>query len=352
MACKVEELLTIAHQAGASDVHITIGVPAKMRVVGKLMNINEHILNATETKEIAYEIMPDYHKAIFEETGEADLSYEIENVGRYRVNIYKQRGAVAIAFRLINTKVPSPEKLGIPSSVVDLYQKKRGLILATGPTGSGKSTTLAAIIDQINKNRDAHIITLEEPIEYLHEHKRSIVNQREVGLDTQSFNNALRAALREDPDVILVGEMRDFETISIAVTAAETGHLVLSSLHTIGATNTIDRIIDVFPPHQQQQIRVQLANVLEAVISQQLVPSISGTERVAAFEVMHANAAVRNLIREGKTHQLLSVMQTNKQAGMITMDDALATLQNEFRISKETALQFAQNPKSISTMLF
>lgn len=352
MANRIDELLTLAHQAGASDVHLTVGVPAKMRVIGKLANIKDEIMKAVDTKQMADEILTEYHKDIFEKEGEVDLSYEIKDIGRYRVNVYKQRGAVAMAFRLINTVVPSAQKLGIPQSVIDLAEKKRGLILATGPTGSGKSTTLAAIIDQINRTRDAHIITLEEPIEYLHEHKRSIVNQREVGLDTQSFNNALRAALREDPDVILVGEMRDFETISIAVTAAETGHLVLSSLHTIGATNTIDRIIDVFPPHQQQQIRVQLSNVLEAVISQQLVPSISGSERVAAFEVMHANAAVRNLIREGKTHQLLSVLQTNKQGGMVTMDDALATLQNEFRISRETALQFAQNPKSIESMLF
>lgn len=257
-----------------------------------------------------------------------------------------------MALRLINTVVPSPEELGIPESVVDLYKKKRGLILVTGPTGSGKSTTLASIIDTINKNRNAHIITLEEPIEYLHEHKCSIVNQREVGQDTMSFANALRAALREDPDVILVGEMRDFETISIAVTAAETGHLVLSTLHTTGAINTVDRVIDVFPPHQQQQIRVQFANVLESIISQQLVPTLDGKKRIAAFEVMHANSAVRNLIREGKTHQLMSVLQTNKQSGMITMDETLANLYNDFRISKETAMQFAYDPKSLTNRLF
>lgn len=257
-----------------------------------------------------------------------------------------------MAFRVVDTTVPSPEKLGVPNSVIELYQKKRGLILVTGPTGSGKSTTLAAIIDKINNCRESHVITLEDPIEYLHQHKKSIVNQREIGLDTNSYANALRAALREDPDVILVGEMRDFETISVAITAAETGHLVLSTLHTIGAASTVDRVIDVFPPHQQQQIRVQLANVLEAVISQQLVPMIGGEGRVAAFEVLHSNSAVKNLIREGKTHQLTSVMQTNRKMGMMTMDDALAQLFNEYKIDKEMAMQFAQDADSMRAKLF
>ena len=232
----------------------------------------------------------------------------------------------------------------MPESVINLYERKRGLILVTGPTGSGKSTTLAAIIDKINNNRDAHVITLEDPIEYLHQHKMAMVNQREIGLDSQSYANALRAALREDPDIILVGEMRDFETISVAITAAETGHLVLSTLHTIGAASTVDRVIDVFPPHQQQQIRVQLANVLEAVISQQLIPTMDGMGRVAAFEVMHANHAVRNLIREGKSHQLATVMQTNRKLGMITMDDAIIQLFYEGKIDREMAVQFAQDP--------
>ena len=217
-------------------------------------------------------------------------------------------------------------------------------MLVTGPTGSGKSTTLASIIDKINNNREAHVITLEDPIEYLHQHKKSMVNQREIGLDTQSYANALRAALREDPDVILVGEMRDYETISVAITAAETGHLVLSTLHTIGAASTVDRVIDVFPPHQQQQIRVQFANVLEAVISQQLIPTADGLGRAAAFEVMHANHAVRNLIREGKSHQLVSVMQTNRKLGMITMDEAILQLYQSGRIDREMAIQFAQDP--------
>ena len=272
------------------------------------------------------------------------MSFAIPNVARYRVNVFKQRGSAALAFRVVSTEIPSPEKLGVPESVVNLYQRKRGLILVTGPTGSGKSTTLAAIIDKVNSNRDAHIITLEDPIEYLHQHKMSMVNQREIGLDSENYANALRAALREDPDVILVGEMRDFETISVAITAAETGHLVLSTLHTIGAASTIDRVIDVFPPHQQQQIRVQLSNVLEAVISQQLIPTSDGRGRCAAFEVMHANHAVRNLIREGKSHQLQSIMQTNRKLGMVTMDEALTQLYLEGKIDKEMVVQFAQDP--------
>ena len=279
------------------------------------------------------------------------MSFAIAGQGRYRVNIYKQRGSIAMAFRLVDTKVPSAESLGVPQSVIDLYQKKRGLVLVTGPTGSGKSTTLASLIDKINNNREAHVITLEDPIEYLHSHNRSIVNQREIGLDSLSYAHALRAALREDPDVILVGEMRDFETISVAITAAETGHLVLSTLHTIGAASTVDRVIDIFPPHQQQQIRVQLANVLEAVISQQLIPTADGHGRVAAFEVLHTNPAVRNLIREGKTHQLTSVMQTNRKAGMITMDDALLQLYAQHSISKDQVLQFAQDQESMKMKL-
>ena len=239
----------------------------------------------------------------------------------------------------------------MPSSVIALYQRKRGLILVTGPTGSGKSTTLAAIIDKINNCRDAHVITLEDPIEYLHQHKMAMVNQREIGLDSENYANALRAALREDPDVILVGEMRDFETISVAITAAETGHLVLSTLHTIGAASTVDRVIDVFPPHQQQQIRVQFSNVLEAVISQQLIPTVDGHGRVAAFEVMHANHAVRNLIREGKSHQLTSVMQTNRKLGMITMDEAIQQLYYAGRISRDMAIQFAQDPDNMETKI-
>ena len=348
----IEEILSAAKEAGASDVHLTVGIPPKMRVNGNLITMNYPRMLPADTLDVLLSIMTEPQRDRFEERGEYDMSFSIPNVGRYRVNAYKQRGSVAMAFRLVGTKVPAPEELGVPVSVVDLYQRKRGLILVTGPTGSGKSTTLAAIIDKINNNRDAHVITLEDPIEYLHQHKMSMVNQREIGLDSESYANALRAALREDPDVILVGEMRDFETISVAITAAETGHLVLSTLHTIGAASTVDRGIDVFPPHQQQQIRVQLANVLEAVISQQLIPRADGKGRVAAFEVLHTNSAVRNLIREGKTHQITSVMQTNRKVGMMTMDDALCQLYKEYKIDREMALQFAQEPETMKNKLF
>ncbi len=341
----IRAILEEAKGAGASDVHLTVGIPPKMRVNGKLITMESHgRLLPADTLEVVLDVMSETQKARFEERGEYDMSFSIPDLGRYRVNVYKQRGSVAFAFRLVGTKVPSPEELGVPDSVIDLYQRKRGLVLVTGPTGSGKSTTLAAIIDKINNCRDAHVITLEDPIEYLHQHKMAMVNQREIGLDSDNYANALRAALREDPDVILVGEMRDLETISVAITAAETGHLVLSTLHTIGAASTVDRVIDVFPPHQQQQIRIQLSNVLEAVISQQLIPTSDEMGRVAAFEVMHANHAVRNLIREGKSHQLTSVMQTNRKLGMITMDEAIQQLYYNGRITREMAIQFAQDP--------
>ncbi len=348
----IEEVLAKAKNSGASDVHITVGVPPKMRVNGNLVTMDEYpIMMPADTLDVVLSITTDNQRAYFEERGEYDMSFSIASVGRFRLNIFKQRGSAALSFRLVGTVVPPADKLGVPTSVVDLYQRKRGLILVTGPTGSGKSTTLASIIDKINNNRDAHIITLEDPIEYLHMHKLSMVNQREIGMDTNNYANALRAALREDPDVILVGEMRDFETISVAITAAETGHLVLSTLHTIGAASTVDRVIDVFPPHQQQQIRVQLANVLEAVISQQLIPTADGTGRVAAFEVMHANHAVRNLIREGKSHQLESVMQTNRKMGMITMDEAILQLYYDGRIDKEQAINFSQDPDAMEMKL-
>lgn len=348
----INEIMRAAHEAGASDVHITVGVPPKMRVNGNLITMNYPKMLPADTLEVVLEVMSEVQRERFEERGEYDMSFSIPELGRYRVNAYKQRGTCAMALRIVSTQVPAPEVLGVPDSVINLYERKRGLILVTGPTGSGKSTTLAAIIDKINNNRDAHVITLEDPIEYLHQHKMAMVNQREIGLDSQSYANALRAALREDPDVILVGEMRDFETISVAITAAETGHLVLSTLHTIGAASTVDRVIDVFPPHQQQQIRVQFANVLEAVISQQLIPTMDGRGRVAAFEVMHANHAVRNLIREGKSHQLVSVMQTNRKMGMITMDESITQLYFEGKIDKEMAVQFAVDPDGMQNKVF
>lgn len=348
----IEEILREAKEAGASDVHITVGVPPKMRVDGKLITMDNYPkMLPPNTLEIVLEVMKPNQREIFEERGEYDMSFSIPELGRYRVNAYKQRGSVAMAFRLVGTRIPSPEELHLPEAVIDLYKKKRGLVLVTGPTGSGKSTTLAAIIDKINQNREAHVITLEDPIEFLHSHNKSMVNQREIGLDSESYASALRAALREDPDVILVGEMRDFETISVAITAAETGHLVLSTLHTIGAASTVDRIIDVFPPHQQTQVRVQFANVLEAVVSQQLLPEADGKGRSAAFEVMIANHAVRNLIREGKAHQLATVMQTNRKLGMITMDEAIIQLYQNQVITKDVALQFAQDPDAMAMKL-
>ena len=349
----IEEILALAGQAGASDVHLTTGLPPKMRLNGSLVTVPgfsdaDDRMTGADTQAALREIMKEEQLRVFEERGEYDMSFSLKGEGRYRVNAFRQRGATALALRLVSSRIPSPEQLGVPASIIDLYRRKRGLVLVTGPTGSGKSTTLAAIIDKVNEYRDAHVITLEDPIEYLHRHKMSMVNQREIGQDTRSYADALRAALREDPDVILVGEMRDYETISVAVTAAETGHLVLSTLHTIGAASTVDRVIDVFPPHQQQQIRVQLSNVLEAVISQQLIPRADGMGRVAAFEVLHANAAIRNLIREGKTHQIPNIMQTNRRLGMISMDEAILQLLREGRITRQMAIAFAQNPDALA----
>lgn len=308
-----------------------------------LVDMDYPRLLPTDTEAVISAMMSDKRLQQFEELGEIDFSYSITQIGRYRVNVFHQRGSMAASIRLVSTKIPLPEELGIPKSVVDLYQRKRGLVLVTGPTGSGKSTTLASIIDKINSTREVHVITLEDPIEYLHNHKKAMVNQREIGLDTHSYSNALRAALREDPDVILVGEMRDLETISTAITAAETGHLVLSTLHTIGAASTIDRIVDVFPPHQQQQIRVQLSMVLESVISQQLIPTADRKSRVAAFEVMHSTPAIKNLIREAKSPQINSTIQTSKKLGMQTMDDAIFDLYMKGDIDKENAVSYARD---------
>lgn len=339
----IEELLITAKENKASDVHITVGLPPKMRINGILVDMDYPRLLPPDTEAVISTMMSDKRLQQFEELGEIDFSYSIPQIGRYRVNVFHQRGSMAASIRLVSTKIPLPEELGIPKSVVDFYQKKRGLVLVTGPTGSGKSTTLASIIDRINSMREVHVITLEDPIEYLHNHKKAMVNQREVGLDTHSYSNALRAALREDPDVILVGEMRDLETISTAITAAETGHLVLSTLHTIGAASTIDRIVDVFPPHQQQQIRVQLSMVLESVISQQLIPTADKKSRVAAFEVMHSTPAIKNLIREAKSPQINSTIQTSKKLGMQTMDDAIFDLYMKGDIDKENAVSYAQD---------
>lgn len=348
----IEELLTVAKEKGASDLHITVGIPPKCRINGELTDMPYDKLLPADTTALIMPMLSENFKKVVEEKGEVDFAYSIPNLGRYRVNVFRQRGSLAVVIRLVGTIIPTTASLGLPESVTDLTKKKRGLVLVTGPTGSGKSTTLASLIDVINTNYNTHIITLEDPIEYLHQHKKAVVNQREIGLDTHSYANALRAALREDPDVILVGEMRDLDTISIAITAAETGHLVFSTLHTIGAASTIDRIIDVFPPHQQQQIRIQLASVLEAVISQQLIPTTGGKGRVAAFEVMHANVAVKNLIREAKSHQITNIIQTNKKLGMQTMDDAIFDLYLKRKIEADKALNFAQDPISLERKIF
>ena len=337
-------LLSIAKAHHASDLHITVGVRPKCRISGTLYEMDGfEKLTPAMTKELVESMFGPKQKATMEATGEVDFAYTDTRVGRFRVNAFHQRGSYAAVLRIVASDIPTPEALGIPEAVLGLTKKKRGLVLVTGPTGSGKSTTLASLIDVINKERNEHIITLEDPIEYLHKHNRSIVNQREIGLDTDSYGNALRAALREDPDIILVGEMRDLETISTAITAAETGHLVFSTLHTIGAASTIDRIIDIFPTNQQQQVRVQLAMVLEGVISQSLLPIASGNGRVAAFEVMLASPAIRSLIREAKTHQIQSTIQTSRALGMITMDDALYELYASGTVTREVAMTYAQD---------
>ena len=338
----MNELLAFAVENKASDIHFAAGIPPKLRINGKLVGLEMDPLMPADVAELLGSAMNDKQRKVLKERGEVDYSYAHPECGRFRVNVFMDRGNMAAAFRRVDTIIPRPDQLGIPNAVVELYKRRRGLVLVTGPTGSGKSTTLASIINKANENRTDHIITLEDPIEYVHKHKKSIVNQREVGMDTLSYNNALRAALREDPDIILVGEMRDYETISIAVTAAETGHLVFSTLHTIGAASTIDRVIDVFPPHQQQQIRTQLSMVLTAVISQQLLPTADGKGRVAAFEVMIANPAIRSLIRDGKTHQIQATVQTSRAQGMITKDDALFDLYQGGVITRDMALTYAQ----------
>lgn len=345
------ELLTVGMDRNASDIHFTVGIPPTYRIDGELVSTLERRLTQEDTAYLVKQVLGEKRMKTLDETGEIDFSYSISNVGRFRVNAFKQRGSYAMVLRIIPLRIPSMEELGLPKVTDELTKLPRGLILVTGPTGSGKTTTLASVINKINSERRCHIVTLEDPLEYLHSHKKSIVNQREVGSDTESFANALRGALREDPDVILVGEMRDLETISIAITAAETGHLVLSTLHTNGAAKTIDRIVDVFPPYQQQQIRVQLAAVIEAVISQQLLPKASGKGRVAAHEVMVASPAIRNLIREGKIHQIDTVIQTSSALGMQTMDTSLVNLYRRGEITKETAISQAYNIDEIRKKL-
>jgi twitching motility protein PilT len=327
----------LAHEQHASDIHITVNSPAMFRINGNLKPVDSQPLTSSNTLEMAKELMTSEQNEAFLISGDLDLAYGIPNLSRYRVNIFKQKGNVSLTIRLIPTKIPAMEELGLPAMAEEFAKKPQGLLLVTGPTGSGKSTTLAAIVDYINRTRGDHIITLEDPIEFVHPHKACIVNQREIGVDTESFTSGLRAALRQDPDVILVGEMRDLETISIAITAAETGHLVLGTLHTADAPQTIDRIIDVFPPEAQQQIRVQLASVLLGVMAQRLLPTIDGNGRVAAIEVLVNTPAIANLIRSEKVHQIRSVLQTGKAQGMQTMDMALRDLLQKRSITVEAA---------------
>jgi len=343
----IEDIVNEGSAIKASDIHITVGIPPTFRVNGELVPYADENLSPDETENLVRQTMSEDQFKMLMEKGEYDFSYSSPGKGRYRVNAYTQRGSLGMALRIIPLEIPTMQELGLPAVISDLARLPRGLILVTGPTGSGKSTTLATMIDQINRERKEHILTLEDPIEYLHKHRASIVNQREIGSDSISFGNALRGALRQDPDVILVGEMRDLDTISIAITAAETGHLVLSTLHTLGAAKTIDRIIDVFPPHQQQQVRVQLSSVIQAVISQQLLPRADGKGRVAAHEIMIATPAIRNLIREEKIHQINTNIQTGGKHSMQTMDSSLIDLYSRGLIRKEIALNRAIDHEEI-----
>jgi twitching motility protein PilT len=346
------ELLLEVLERRASDLHITAASKPMVRVRGRLLELEDYpTLGATDTREIIYSILTNDQRQRLETDWQIDFAYAIPNVARFRVNAYFQRGALGAAFRLIPAEIKSIDDLGLPAVCHELAHKPRGFVLVTGPTGSGKSTSLAAIIDEINTSRNDHILTIEDPIEFLHAHKQCMVNQREIGSDATTFAAGLKAALRQDPDVILVGEMRDLETIHTALTAAETGHLVFATLHTQDAPQTIDRIIDVFPPAQQQQVRVQLSVALQGVITQQLLPTADGAGRVAACEVMIPTAAVRNLIREGKTHQILSTMQTGSSSGMQTMDAALATLVRQGRITQRLAEQRSSNAEELRRML-
>jgi twitching motility protein PilT len=348
----IDQLLNYTLENHASDLHITVGIPPMVRIDGKLYPVDgKERLLPDDTKELVKSVASEDSLAKLDEDGQIDMSYSLPGVGRFRVNIYKQRGSYSMAIRSVPLEIPTIDELNLPDIIKDLSLKKRGLILVTGPTGSGKSTTLAAMINHINENKNCHILTLEDPIEYLHKHGTSIVNQREIGHDSSTYAKALRAALRQDPDVILIGEMRDLETISTAITAAETGHLVLSTLHTVGAVSTVDRIIDVFPPNQQQQIRIQLSNVLQGVVSQQLLKKKDVEGRRAAMEIMICNPAIRNHIREGKTHQILSSMQTGGRFGMITMDNYILKMYRENLISRESALTSAIDQEYVSRVL-
>ncbi|WP_163150267.1 type IV pilus twitching motility protein PilT [Anoxybacillus sp. MB8] len=342
MKQKVDTMLRTAFELKASDIHLTVGIPPIFRINGDLKRYGQYVLSPTDTEQMAKAIVPEKMWSYFEENGELDLSYSLAGVSRFRVNVFKQRGCISLAIRIVPTKIPTLDELQLPDVLKKMVTKPQGLILVTGPTGSGKSTTLAAMIDYMNKTMRKHIITLEDPIEYVHKHGGCVIDQREVGTDTNNFANGLRAALRQDPDVILVGEMRDLETIQTAITAAETGHLVFGTLHTSSAPATIDRIIDVFQPEQQAQIRIQLATVLVAIISQRLFPRAQKNGRIAATEILINNAAVANLIRNGKIHQIPSVMQTNRALGMHTLEASIKELVQQGLIAKESVEPYLQ----------
>jgi twitching motility protein PilT len=348
----VPELLSALLEVGGSDLHLTAGAPPTVRVHGDLEALpNYPMLSPRSLQGMIYAILPQKLRERFEQELELDMSYSLPGKARFRVNVYQQRDAIGAAFRLIPFDIKTLDTLGLPAVVADLARFPRGFVVVTGPTGSGKSTTLAGMIDVVNTERAGHIMTVEDPIEFLHKHKKCIVNQREVGADTQGFGQALKHVLRQDPDVILVGEMRDLETISTAITAAETGHLVFATLHTQDAPQTIDRIIDVFPPHQQQQVRVQLATTLQGVVTQQLIQTADGQGRVVASEVLVATPGIRNLVREGKVHQIYSAMQAGGRYGMQTMDMSLAGHVKAGRVSQQMAFERCHDPEELQRLV-
>jgi twitching motility protein PilT len=339
-------------EMGASDVHLTAGFPPAVRVRGAITPLEGYDgVTPQQTRDVVYSILNDDQRKRFENNKQLDMAHAIPGLARFRVNVFFQRGAISAAFRLVPHEIPTLDSLSLPQILGDFTNRPRGFVLVTGPTGSGKSTTLAAMIDMINEAREDHILTIEDPIEFLHRHKSSIVNQREIGSDAPDFSSALRAGLRQDPDVILVGEMRDLETISTALTAAETGHLVFATLHTQSTAQTVDRIIDVFPPAQQQQVRMQLSIALQGIVTQQLLPTSDGSGRVVATEVLVPNPAVRNLIREAKTHQIYSAIQTSGSIGMQTMDADLARLVRAGQITRKLAEQRASVPEELKRLL-
>ncbi len=348
----IPELLEIVLERDASDLHLTVGAPPTIRLHGDLVRLEKYpVLTPRGLQGMIYAILPQKMRERLEQELELDMSYALPGKARFRVNVYFQRDSLGAAFRLIPYEIKTVQELGLPGVVADLARYPRGFVVVTGPTGSGKSTTLAAMVDVVNKERAGHIMTVEDPIEFLHKHQQCIVNQREVGADTHGFAPALKHVLRQDPDVILVGEMRDLETISTAITAAETGHLVFATLHTQDAPQTIDRIVDVFPPHQQQQVRVQLATTLQGVVTQQLLQTADGGGRVVACELLVATPAVRNLIREGKVHQIYSIMQAGGRFGMQTMDMALSNLVKAGRITQQMAYERCHDPEELNRLI-